>query len=307
MAKRHLTIATRESPLARRQAELIKVLLLAAYPHLSIELLGITTQADKMLDMTLTDIGGKGLFVRELEEALLDGRADIAVHSMKDMPMDLPPGLCLPVMPSREDVRDAFVSDQYASLAQLPRGATVGTSSLRRQTQIRALRPDLTLRNLRGNVNTRLNRLDKGDFVAIILAAAGLNRMGLPSRIRSYFSVEQVLPAPGQGALGIECCEEDEGTLALIVPLNHEMTYVCVAAERALCHRLQGGCQVPIAAYAHIHHGMLTLHGLVANRDGTRILQARLEGTPNHAVSIGVRAAEELIQQGAEKILREFK
>ncbi len=307
MTKRHLTIATRESPLALYQAESVKQLLIKQHPHLSIDLLGITTEADKRLDVTLTDIGGKGLFVKELEEALLDGRADIAVHSMKDVPMELPPGLCLPVIIQREDPRDAFVSNQYASLMQLPSGATLGTSSLRRQTQVRALRSDLALRDLRGNINTRLQRLDNGDFNAIILAAAGLKRMQFGSRIRVYLSVEQSLPSAGQGALGIECREGDETILALIAPLNHVMTAQCVEAERALCRRLGGGCKVPVAAFAEIHKNVLSLRGLVANRDGTRLLRVRHEGDPKEAHSIGKRAADELLQQGAEKILNEFQ
>lgn len=307
MTKRHLVIATRESPLALQQTESVKALLLAQHPHLSIEFLGITTQADKRLDVVLTEIGGKGLFVKELEEALLDGRADIAVHSMKDVPMELPPGLSLPVIGEREDPRDAFVSDQYASLMQMPVGASVGTASLRRQTQLRALRPDLDFQNLRGNINTRLSRLDKGDYNAIILAVAGLKRMGFSSRIRAYLSPEESLPSAGQGALGIECREGDEHVLDLIRPLNHTITHQCVTAERALCRRLGGGCKVPLAAFAQIHHGVLTLRGLVANRTGIRLLRAKHVGDPQHADSIGLRVAEELLEQGAEKILREFE
>lgn len=307
MTKRHLVIATRESPLALRQAELIKLLLLKEHPHLNIEFLGITTQADLRLDVVLTDIGGKGLFVKELEEALLDGRADIAVHSMKDVPMDLPPGLVLPIIGKREEPRDAFVSDKYKSFGEMPRGATVGTSSLRRQTQLRALRSDIEMRNLRGNINTRLNRLDQGDFDAIILAAAGLKRMDFTKRIRSYLSPEESLPAAGQGALGIECREDDLATQKLIAPLNDVITNACVTAERALCRRIGGGCKVPVAAFAQIHHGGLLLRGLVANYAGTKILRARLEGIPEHADSIGTRVGDELLQQGAEKILREFQ
>ena len=306
MTKRHLVIATRESPLAMRQAESIKAALIAHHPHLSVELLGLTTQADKRLDVNLVEIGGKGLFVKELEEALYDGRADIAVHSMKDVPMDLPDGLCLPVISEREDPRDVFVSNTYASLAQLPRGGLLGTSSLRRQTQILALRPDITLQNLRGNINTRLNRLDNGDYDAIILAGAGLKRMQFGSRIRSYLETDDCLPAAGQGALGIECRIGDETTLAVIMPLNDAITHACVSAERAVCRRLNGGCKVPVAAYAQIHHGVLMLRALVANQDGTRILRAKLEGDPKHAESIGTRVADELLQQGAEKILKTY-
>lgn len=306
MTKRHLVIATRESPLALQQAETVKTLLIKHYPHLSVELLGITTQADKRLDVTLTEIGGKGLFVKELEEALFDGRADIAVHSMKDVPMELPDGLILPVMIEREEPRDAFVSNRYASLAEMPRGASLGTSSLRRQTQVSARRPDITLRNLRGNIHTRLRRLDEGDFDAIILAGAGLKRMEMNARIRAYLSIDESLPAAGQGALGIECREDDETTKALLMPLNHAITFDCVSAERALCRRLGGGCKVPVAAFAQIQHGHLLLRGLVANRDGTRLLHAKLQGDPKHADAIGTRVAEELLQQGAEKILQEF-
>lgn len=306
MTKRRLVIATRESPLALRQAETIKDLLTKNNPNLTVELLGITTEADKKLDILLTEIGGKGLFVKELEEALLDGRADIAVHSMKDVPMTLPSGLILPVIGQREDVRDAFVSNQYQSIAQLPHSATIGTSSLRRQTQLRALRSDLELRSLRGNINTRLARLDKGDFAAIILAAAGLKRMGLTSRIRSYLSVEESLPAAGQGALGIECREDDHATLSVIAGLNDATTQVCVVAERAVCRELGGNCQVPIGAYAHLHHGKLILKSLVSNRAGTRILHARREGDPSHAEELGFRVAEELLQQGAKEILSHF-
>lgn len=304
MTKRHLTIATRESPLAMRQAELIKAMLIAHYPHLTIDFLGITTQADKRLDIVLADIGGKGLFVKELEEALLEGRADIAVHSMKDVPMDLPDGLCLPVITKREEPRDVFVSNDYESLAQLPSGAAVGTSSLRRQTQLRALRSDLDYRSLRGNIHTRLNRLDKGDYAAIILAAAGLKRMQLGARIRSYLSVEESLPAPGQGALGIECRADDEAMIALIAPLNDVITQNCVNAERAQCRRLGGGCRAPVAAYAQIQHGVLTLRGVVANPSGIQILRAEQSGSPQQADSIGLRVAEELLQQGAATILQ---
>jgi hydroxymethylbilane synthase len=307
MTKRHLVIATRESPLALCQTEAIKALLIAQHHSLSVEFLGITTQADKMLDMKLAEIGGKGLFVKELEEALLDGRADIAVHSMKDVPMELPNGLAIPVIGEREDPRDVFVSNQYESLLQMRPGTSLGTSSLRRQTQLRAIRSDIELPNLRGNINTRLNKLDQGEMNAIVLAAAGLKRMHLTSRIRSYLSIDQSLPAAGQGALGIECREGDERIAALIAPLNHPLSQACVIAERALCRRLGGGCSVPVAAYAQIHHDVLMLRGLVANRDGSRILRAMHAGDPNNADSIGTRVAEELIQQGAEKVLREFE
>jgi hydroxymethylbilane synthase len=306
MTKRHLIIATRESPLALRQAVLIQEELQKHHPHLAVELLGMTTQADKRLDMSLIEMGGKGVFVKELEEALLDGRADIAVHSMKDVPMELPPGLCIPVMSQRAEPRDAFVSNQYHSLSDLPSGAVVGTSSLRRQTQLRAWRSDLNFQSIRGNVQTRLKRLDEGHFDALILAAAGLIRVHLAERIRQYLSIEQSLPAAGQGALGVECREDDARILELLAPINHPLTYDCVRAERALCRKLNGGCKVPIAAYAQIHHERLSLEGLVANQAGTRILRVQHAGHPTQAEDIGMRAAEELLQQGAEKILKEF-
>ena len=306
MTKRRLIIATRESPLALRQAELVKAALQAIHPHLDIEFLGITTQGDKRLDVALRKIGGKGLFVKELEEALLDGRADVAVHSMKDVPMALPPGLCLPVICERDDPRDAFVSNDYQSLMTLPRCAVVGTASLRRQTQIRAIRSDLELKDLRGNVNTRLKKLDNGEYAAIILAAAGLKRMGFGDRIRAYLSVEESLPAAGQGAIGIECREEATVVRELLAPLNHPKTAFAVTAERAVCRRLDGGCQVPIGAYAEVHRDELFLRGLVSNRAGTRILRSKLTGSCEHADEIGTRVGEELIQQGAEKLLKEF-
>jgi len=306
MIKNRLVIATRESPLALRQAELVKNLLNAQHPHLSIELLGMTTEADKQLNIPLTDIGGKGLFVKELEEALYDGRADVAVHSVKDVPMELPPGLCMPVMTEREDPRDAWVSDHYATLSDLPPEAILGTSSLRRQTQLRALRPDLVMAHLRGNINTRLRRLDEGEYAAIVLASAGLKRLGLTSRIRTYLSTDTVLPAAGQGALGLECRMDDADTQQLIAPLNHIATLDCVLAERALCRRLGGGCKVPTAAFAHIENGLLVLRGVVANREGSRILRATHSGLPLAANEIGLTVADALLAQGAASILREF-
>lgn len=270
-------------------------------------MLGITTEADKRLDVLLTDIGGKGLFVKELEEALLDGRADIAVHSMKDVPMALPPGLILPVIGEREDPRDVFVSNQYATLSQCPQNALIGTSSLRRKTQLYALRSDLTIRDLRGNIQTRLKKLDAGEYDAIILAGAGLKRMQLASRIKSYLSIADCLPSAGQGALGIECRADDEKIKDLIAPLRHPETSDCVLAERAVCRQLNGGCKVPIGAYADIHRGVLTIRGIVANHDGTKILRAHLSGEPQQAESLGTRVAVMLQQQGADRILREFQ
>jgi hydroxymethylbilane synthase len=306
MTNSRLVIATRQSPLALSQANQIKSELNALHPDLTIELLGITTQADKRLDVNLMDIGGKGLFVKELEEALFDGRADIAVHSMKDVPMELPPGLCIAAISKRIDPRDVYISNRYESLVDLPPRAIIGTSSLRRQTQLRALHPSADMRDLRGNIQTRLARLDKGDFDVIILASAGLMRMQLMDRITAYLSTDQVLPSAGQGALGIETRLEDVKTRALIAPLNHQVTHDCVIAERALCRKLGGGCRVPTAAYADMQGGTLMLRGLVANRDGKRVLRAQSEGDASAADQIGVRVAENLILQGAERILREF-
>jgi len=307
MNKKNIIIASRESPLALAQTESIKQQLMRFHPELSVDILGITTEADKRLDITLTEIGGKGLFVKELEEALLAGRADIAVHSVKDMPMTLPQGLIMPVITAREEPRDVFVSNQYESLQQLPVGSRVGTASLRRQTQLRELRSDLALTNVRGNINTRLARLDHGDYDALILAAAGLKRMHWASRIRSYLSIEESLPAAGQGALGIECRANDENILALISHLNDSATAHCVTAERALCRGLGGGCKLPIAAYAELEQDTLILRGLVANADGSRILRVLYRDDKNLAENLGNRAADDLRQQGADEILREFQ
>lgn len=305
MTKKHLIIATRESPLALCQADIIKTLLQRIHPHLSIEFLGITTKADKMLEIALTTIGGKGLFVKELEEALLENRADLAVHSMKDVPMTLPSQLCLPVISKRENPRDVFISHHYETLDDLPTGAIVGTSSLRRQTQLHHLRPDLILKNLRGNIQTRLNKLDQGDFDAIILAEAGLIRMGLEKKIRFTFPPEVLLPAAGQGALGIECRAEDEQTRALIAPLNDGTTQACVEAERSFCRQLGGGCQSPVAAYAEHQHGKIRLRGLVANPEGTIFLRTEKIGNASSPETIGLAAAEDLLHQGAKALLKD--
>lgn len=306
MQSNHLIIATRESPLALWQAHWVKRRLEAIHPHLTVTLLGMTTKGDRLLETPLTQIGGKGLFVKELEEALLEGRADIAVHSMKDVPMVLPSGLCLPVMCEREEPRDVFVSNQFSSIDALPAHALVGTSSLRRQSQLRALRADLNIDNLRGNVGTRLQKLDNGEFSAIILAAAGLKRLGLENRIRSYLSIEQSLPAPGQGVLGIECRDNDERIQQYIAPLNHTETQVAVLAERALCTRLGGGCQVPLASYAEIRGDKLYLEGLVASIDGTLVIRAAQSGSLIHPQQLGLSVAEALIQQGALEILKDI-
>jgi hydroxymethylbilane synthase len=306
MTKSSLIIATRESPLALWQANWVKARLEALHPGLSVSLLGLTTRGDTIQDVPLLKVGGKSLFVKELEEAMLARRADIAVHSMKDVPMTLPPGFCLPVMCEREDARDAFVSTEYTSFDELPESSLIGTSSLRRQSQLLALRPDIKTVHLRGNVNTRLMRLDRSEYHAIILAAAGLIRLNLADRIRSYLSVEQSLPAPGQGVLGIECRENDAETQKLIAPLNHNESFICVTAERAMCRTLGGGCHVPVAAYAEMLEEKLQLRGLVASPDGKLVLRAMSVDTVKNPESLGERVARDLLQLGAAIILNEL-
>jgi len=265
----------------------------------------MVTRGDKILDSPLSKIGGKGLFVKELEQGMLDDKADIAVHSMKDVPMDFPEGLHLAAIMEREDPRDAFVSNNYPDLAALPEGAQVGTSSLRRSTQLRERYPHLKILDLRGNVNTRLKKLDDGNYDAIILAAAGLKRLGFEKRITALLSPEQSLPAIGQGAIGIECRQADTTIETLIGPLNHSETALRVTAERAMNHRLNGGCQVPIAGYAELHEGRLRLRGLVGSPDGKRVVRVELEASPLEAESLGRKAAEDLLEQGAGEILSE--
>lgn len=306
MADLILRIATRSSPLALWQANDVKERLEAIHSDLRVELVQIKTKGDKILDTPLAKIGGKGLFIKELEEAMLDGRADIAVHSMKDVPMELPPGFELPVICERDDPRDAFVSNNFESIDDLPQGARLGTSSLRRQSQMQALRPDLVITSLRGNVQTRLQRLDEGRFDAILLAAAGLRRLGLTERIRNNIEPEQCLPAVGQGAVGIECREGDDKIKALIAPLNHQDTWDRVTAERAMNRRLEGGCQVPIAGYSELQGDNLWLRGLVASEDGTEVLYAEATAPRSEASELGVRIAEELLSQGADRILGEI-
>jgi hydroxymethylbilane synthase len=283
-----LRIATRESQLALWQAEFIKAELERHHPGLQVELLGMKTKGDIILDVPLAKVGGKGLFVKELEQAMLDDRADIAVHSMKDVPMEFPDGLGLAIICDREDPTDAFVSNQYASLDDLPEGAKVGTSSLRRQLQIKAVRPDLTLLDLRGNVNTRLAKLDNGDYDAIILASAGLLRLNFAERIRSRLPIELSLPAGGQGAVGVECRTNDARTRALLAPLHHKDTADRVLAERALNRRLEGGCQVPIACYAQLQGDNLYLRGLVGEPSGKTVLRAEVTGPRAKAEQLGV-------------------
>ena len=299
-----LRIATRSSPLALWQAEEVSRRLRDLYPELEVELVTMKTRGDKILDAPLAKVGGKGLFVKELEAGMLEGRADIAVHSMKDVPVEFPEGLELALIMAREDPRDAFVSNHYASLEELPDGARVGTSSLRRQTQIRERFPRLELDWLRGNVNTRLAKLDAGDYDAIILASAGLKRLGFEQRIRSCLEPEISLPAIGQGAIGIECRSDDEAVQSLIAPLADRDTTLRVQAERAMNERLEGGCQVPIAGYAVLEGDELWLRGLVGEPDGSRVLRAEIRGPASDAVELGTRLAEQLLEQGAGEILQ---
>jgi hydroxymethylbilane synthase len=304
MSKDSITIATRKSPLAMWQAEHVKARLEQAHPGINVTLLGMSTQGDKILDTPLAKIGGKGLFVKELEQGMLDGKADIAVHSMKDVPVAFPEGLHLPVIMQREDPRDAFVSNKFERIDDLPEGAVVGTSSLRRQCQLSHHRPDLKIRPLRGNVNTRLAKLDNGDYDAVILASAGLIRLGFESRIRNLIPVEFSLPAIGQGAIGIECRSSDEQVNQLLKPLHHDVTATCVLAERAMNNRLEGGCQVPIGGHAVLDGDALYLRGLVGSVDGKDIIRAELTGAIKDSEAIGTQVAETLLENGADKILK---
>ena len=303
--KEILRIATRQSPLALWQANFVKAELEKYHPNLTVELVTMVTKGDVILDTPLAKIGGKGLFVKELELALLEERADIAVHSMKDVPMSFPEGLGLAVICEREDPRDAFVSNRYASLAELPEGAIVGTSSLRRQCQLMAAYPHLTVKSLRGNVGTRLSKLDNGEYDAIILASAGLIRLGMPERIKSFISVEDSLPAAGQGAVGIETRVNDTRVLNYLAKLNHNPTACCVVAERAMNTRLQGGCQVPIGGFATLNGEELELNALVGSLDGSTIIRASGKAHQRDAEQLGIRIAEQLLAQGADKILAE--
>ena len=301
-----LVIASRESLLAMWQARYIQTKTRALYPELAVSILGMTTTGDQILDTPLAKIGGKGLFVKELEVAMAEGRADIAVHSMKDVPMNLPEGFILAAIGEREDPRDALVSNEYKSLADLPVGAVVGTSSLRRQALLKAHYPHLVIAPLRGNVQTRLRKLDEGQYAAIVLAAAGLKRLDLGARIACTLEPSESLPAAGQGAIGIECLADRADLLELMAPLNHPDTAACVSAERAMSRRLAGSCQTPLGAYAQILNGQLSLTGFVADLEGTRFVQANLTGSPRDAEKIGIALAEELLAQGAGKILAEL-
>ncbi|MDO9844259.1 hydroxymethylbilane synthase [Glaesserella parasuis] len=302
--KEILRIATRQSPLALWQANFVKDALEQRFPQLSVELVTMVTKGDIILDTPLAKIGGKGLFVKELELALLENRADIAVHSMKDVPMTFPEGLGLAVICEREDPRDAFVSNHYANLEALPAGAVVGTSSLRRQCQLMAKYPHLQIKSLRGNVGTRLSKLDNGEYDAIILASAGLIRLGLSERIRTFIPVETSLPACGQGAVGIETRLNDERVLAYLAELNHQPTAYCVQAERAMNSRLQGGCQVPIGGFATLIGDEIELNALVGSLDGSSIVRASAKGNIKEAEKLGVEVAEALLAKGADHILK---
>lgn len=298
-----LVIATRASRLALWQAEHVRDRLTKLHPGCKVSLLTLTTRGDQILDRTLSKIGGKGLFIKELETALLDGRADLAVHSLKDVPVDLHDPFELSVVLERDDPRDALVSNQYDTLDQIPAGAVVGTSSLRREAQIRAQYPHLTIRPLRGNLDTRLGKLDKNDYAAIILAAAGLKRLGLESRIRGYLSPEQSLPAAGQGALGVEALAARADVRAWLAPLACPATGACAIAERSVSRVLGGSCQVPLAAFAQVAGANLHLRALVAEPDGSRIIRAEASGPIESARQLGEHVAQALLDKGAGPIL----
>lgn len=299
----NLRLGTRKSPLALWQAEYVRARLQRLHPSLQVELVTMTTEGDRLLDTSLAKVGGKGLFIKELEQGLLTQRIDLAVHSMKDVTVSFPPGLHIATVCEREDPRDAFVSNTYASLAALPAGARVGTSSLRRQCQLRAAHPRLTVALLRGNINTRLSKLDAGEFDAILLAVAGLKRLGFGNRIRTALDPHESLPAVGQGAIGIECRVDDARTHELLAPLEHAPTRTCVEAERALNAHLEGGCQVPIGGYAVLEGTMLHLRGLVGDPDGSRVIRADIRGPATDAVTLGTTLAQELLRLGAKSIL----
>ena len=302
-----LTIATRESALALWQAEHVRGTLRALHPTCAIELLGLTTQGDLILDVPLADIGGKGLFIKELEQAMLEGRADLAVHSLKDVPMDMPTGFTLAAIMAREDPRDAFVSNTHRSFAELPAGSVVGTSSLRREAQLRERYPQLKVTALRGNVNTRLRKLDEGQYAAIILAAAGLKRLGLASRIAALLDPVDSLPAVGQGALALECRADRADVIRALAALADAETTFAVTAERAFGRKLSGDCHTPLAAYATRRDGQLWLRGLIASRDGREVLRGEQETavtTAEQAAALGEVLGAEFLARGAARILR---
>lgn len=305
-AETTIRIATRQSPLALWQAEHVAERLRQAFPHLKTELVKMVTRGDKILDAPLAKIGGKGLFVKELEQGMLEGSADIAVHSMKDVPVEFPPGLHLAAILEREDPTDAFVSNHYRSLSELPSNARIGTSSLRRQCQIKAKMPDAEILSLRGNVNTRLAKLDAGEYDAIILASAGLKRLGLANRITARLDPSESLPAMGQGAIGIECRIDDDEIHRYLAALHDQSTSIRVAAERAMNHRLNGGCQVPIAGFAEIDGDRLSMRALIGSPDGSKIYRAEASSHIDQAEQLGIAIAEDLLKQGADKVLAEL-
>ena len=301
-----IRIATRKSPLALWQANFVKQQLMTIHRDLTVELIPMVTKGDVLLDSPLSKIGGKGLFVKQLEQAIIDNEADIAVHSIKDIPAQFPTGLTLAVICQRDDVRDAFISNQYQCLDDLPDGAIIGTSSLRRQCQLRAKYPHLIIKDLRGNVGTRLAKLDNQEYDGIILAAVGLKRLGLQERIKQYIDTDLILPAVGQGAIGIETRINDEKILQLLAPLDNKNSRVCIQAERAMNQALQGGCQVPIACQSFLTNNLLTLNGLVGSLDGSTIIKVSITGAATEAEILGEKLAAKLLAKGADKILAEI-
>ncbi len=307
MAASRLRIATRESPLALWQARFVRDQLIALHPQLQVELLGIRTEGDRFLSAPLAAAGGKGLFIKELEQALMDERAEIAVHSMKDVPIDLPSGLHIPVILSREDPRDVLVAGNVSSLQALPQGSVIGTSSLRRKSQLRALRPDLQFVDLRGNVGTRLKKLSEGNFQAIILAAAGVKRLGLTDEISAYFAVDEIIPAIGQGAIGIECRSTDNDVNAMIGKLDDPVTHYCVVAERAINEALEGGCHMPIAGHAVAVGDEIVINAMVANEQGTELITDSHRGGFDTAHKTGLELGRRLIDEGADQLLDDLR
>ena len=301
-----IKIVTRKSPLAMWQAKHVRDQLQKTHDNLTVELIGVQTQGDKILDSPLAKIGGKGLFVKELENALLEERADIAVHSMKDVTVEMPKGLDLSVILEREDPRDVLIADQAISITDLPNNTRVGTSSLRRQCQIKNLRPDLEILSLRGNIGTRLGKLENGDYEAIILAAAGVIRLGLEDKISHYIESDTLLPAIGQGAIGIQCRADDQATLSLISPLDHKDSHTRLLAERAVNRRLFGGCQVPIAGFSELDGDQIQIRALVGEVDGSQIIRGEISGHRNDAENLGTTLAEDLLARGADRILDEL-
>ncbi|MFZ2807474.1 MAG: hydroxymethylbilane synthase [Desulfosalsimonadaceae bacterium] len=303
MMKNHIIIGTRGSALALWQANWVKSELIRRHPALSVDMSIIKTKGDIILDVPLAKVGGKGLFVKEIEEALMDGRIDLAVHSMKDMPAEIPDGLCIAAVPERENPRDVLISRDHIPLSRLPEGARIGTSSLRRASQLRFARPDIEILPLRGNLNTRIQKLETGGLDAVVLAAAGVKRLNLEEKISEYIDFDVLLPAVGQGALCIETRQQDADTRALVDVLDHALTHQIILAERAFLHRLEGGCQVPMAAYGTIHGAELTLTGMVAEIDGSGIIKDVITGPATDARQIGIALAERLIGKGAGDIL----